>query len=146
MLGYDVYYSNLDNDNSLLEIAFKEERILLTCDQNLFKRASICGIKSFLLRGRTQAEKLAELAIHLNIRLRMNIQVSRCPLCNTKIRSISKNKINGKIPHFTSLYCKEFWFCSNCKQIYWKGSHWKKIEETLFQAQKIQDEQCGSNY
>jgi uncharacterized protein with PIN domain len=36
---------------------------------------------------------------------------------------------------------QSFWVCTNvsCAKVYWQGSHWKKIEETLRNASEILD-------
>ena len=44
MLGHDVTYNIQLNDNELLELAKKENRVLLTKDLELYKRAAAKGI------------------------------------------------------------------------------------------------------
>jgi uncharacterized protein with PIN domain len=135
MLGHDVKYSNKLNDAELAVIAKKERRILLTKDLELYQRAIAKGIDAFYVEGLTEAERLAELAKRFNIALVIDLKNSRCPRCNTKLRSIPKEKIAGKVEKNTFTYYDEFWKCPKCGNIYWQGAHWERIRATLAEAE-----------
>jgi len=141
MLGQDVEYSTGSDDEHLIEAAKAEKRILLTRDLRLYQLAQKRGVDAFLVEGAANAEKLARLARRFGFSLEVDIAVSRCPKCNTRIRGVSKEEVLDRIPGATSAYYDEFWECSGCGQIYWQGSHWKKIEKTLKEAkQALKDE------
>ena len=136
MMGYDVkYYNNLDDDD-LIDISIKENRILLTRDIELFRRAASRGADAFFVEGRDEIEKLAEIGKYFNIRLEVNVEISRCPKCNARIRPISKSEAEGRVPPATFRFYNEFWECPRCGQIYWQGSHWRRINRTLFEARE----------
>ncbi|MEM2431096.1 MAG: Mut7-C RNAse domain-containing protein [Candidatus Bathyarchaeia archaeon] len=137
MLGYDTKYFNNMSDNEILRVALEENRILLTRDYQFFRRANSSGVKAVFVEGGTHAERLANLSEQLNIKLEIDINESRCPKCNAKIRMINKEDIKDKIPSSTYKNYNEFWICSGCGQIYWKGSHWIKINNTLNQAKQV---------
>jgi uncharacterized protein with PIN domain len=138
MLGQDVKYSNQSEDAELIAIAKKEHRILLTRDLELYQRAVAKGIDAFYVEGRTEAEKLAELAVRFDFSLNIDLRRSRCPRCNTKIRLTPKEKLAGKVEKNTFAYYDEFWKCPKCGHIYWQGAHWKGILATLEEAKKNQ--------
>lgn len=137
MLGYDTKYSSSMSDDEILKAASEEGRVILTRDYEFFKRANVHGVKAVFVEGNTNAEKLADLSRQLNISLEININESRCPKCNAKIASIRKEKVKDKVPESTYSFYDEFWECSSCGQIYWKGSHWKKINNILKHAKQI---------
>lgn len=137
MLGHDVEYSNSLDDDELIDAAKEEERVLLTKDVSLYQKASIKSVKAFLVEGRTEYEKLAELSRKYNLKLEIDVSDSRCPKCNSRIRPVRKEEILEKIPESTSKFYNEFWACQNCGKIYWQGSHWKRINETLSQAKQV---------
>jgi uncharacterized protein with PIN domain len=137
MLGQDVKYSNQSEDAELTAIAEKEHRILLTRDLELYQRAVANSIDAFYVEGRTEAEKLAELAERFDFSLTINLKRSRCPRCNTQIHLTPKEKLAGKVEKNTFIHYDEFWQCSKCGQIYWQGAHWKGIQVTLEEAKKI---------
>jgi uncharacterized protein with PIN domain len=136
MLGYNVKYSNNSEDAQLLIIAKKERRILLTRDFELYQHAIARGIDAFYLEGKTEEEKLAQLAKRFAIKLEIDMATSRCPKCNNVVKPISKEKAAGKIEKSTFDHYDEFWRCPKCSQIYWQGAHWTRIRRTLSAAEK----------
>ncbi|MFQ6064054.1 MAG: Mut7-C RNAse domain-containing protein [Candidatus Bathyarchaeia archaeon] len=137
MLGQDVKYSRSLNDEQLLKAAKAESRVLLTRDLKLYQQARKRGVSTIMVEGSTEAEKLASLVDHFGIKLEMDVTVSRCPKCNTPIRTVSKDQVSNRIPETTATYYNEFWECPGCGQIYWQGAHWRRIEMTLEKARKI---------
>ena len=145
MLGQDVEYSKSLSDEQLIETTKTENRILLTRDLKLYQRARKQGVDTALIEGATKAEKLAGLAKRFNFKLEIDVTVSRCPKCNTPIKLVSKHEIVDRIPKATSTHYDKFWDCPGCGQIYWQGSHWKKIEKTLREARQALRGESVSN-
>jgi len=141
MLGYDASYQNDYSDNDLLSTAKSGSLTLLTADEELYRTATFRGIQSFLVRGKTEPERLAELAERYKLRLEIDTSKSRCPTCGSAIKETPKEDLEKRIPPATFKVYKTFWVCTNpsCAKTYWQGSHWKKIEQTLQAAKKILD-------
>ena len=137
MLGYDVKYSNKLDDARLITMAKKNKRILLTRDLELYEQATAKAVDAFYVQGKTETEKLAELTKRFNIKLDMNMATSRCPKCNTKVETTSKEEVVGKVEKSTFAYYNEFWKCPRCEQVYWQGAHWTRIRKTLEKAKEI---------
>ena len=137
MLGQDVTYSNKLADSVLIMTANKERRVLLTKDLKLHKCAIAKGIDAFYVEGRTEAEKLAELAKRFDFPLIIDLKRSRCPRCNGRIRLTPKEKLADIVEKNTFIYYNEFWKCQKCSRIYWQGAHWDGINATLEKANKI---------
>lgn len=137
MLGQDVEYSNQMDDSELLKTANKKRRVLLTKDIELYKRASARNIETFYVEGRTEAEKVAEIAGRFEIPLKINMEKSRCPACNARIKPIPKKDVTEKVEKNTFAFYNEFWTCPKCGKIYWQGAHWGNIQATLEKAEKI---------
>ena len=135
MLGHDVKYFPIADDNKLAEMAKQEKRILLTRDRELVQRATKLGVKSVLVEATEEANKLAFLAEHFGFKLEIDLRVSRCPKCNAELKIVTKEEVADEIPEATSRYYSEFWKCTGCGKVYWQGAHWKKIEKTLEKAQ-----------
>jgi uncharacterized protein with PIN domain len=136
MLGHDVVYTGSMNDSELILKAKKESRILLTRDVELYQQAIAKGADAFLLESSNQITNLAQTAKRFKFPLEINPEISRCPKCNTKIKAITKTEAAKKVPKTTLAHYNDFWQCPNCQQIYWRGAHWKKIEQTLAEARK----------
>jgi len=139
LIGNDVVYSRDLTDSELIRRAVTEARILLTSDVELYRRAVADGADSFLVKGGTEAERLARIAKRFRIDLNIDTATSRCPTCNATIRPIKKEEVKEKVPPSTYEVFNEFWECTNrdCGKIYWQGSHWKKIGEHLSKAERL---------
>ena len=136
MLGHDVIYSAVFDDSELLELAKREERVLLTKDLELYKRAIGRGLDAYYVEGKSEPERLAEVAKRYNLPLEIDMDKSHCTICNTKLTVTPKEQLQNELEKNTFTYYNRFWKCPNCGQIYWQGAHWKQITETLKQAQQ----------
>lgn len=143
ILGNDVIYSTPISDNELLSSAEKENRALLTRDLELYKRAIGRGLDAYYVEGKSESTRIAKVTDRYNLLLAINMNKSRCPICNTPIEPILKEKIKDQVKEKTYANYNQFWKCPNCGQIYWQGAHWKQIQNTLIQAQK---EKSQKNY
>ncbi len=135
MLGHDVTYNIQLNDNDLLELAKKENRVLLTKDLELYQRANAKGIDALYIEGKSESERLAEVAKRYSSTLEIDMEKSHCPVCNTKLEATPKEQLSGELEKNTFTYYDKFWKCPNCGQVYWQGAHWKQISNTLKEAQ-----------
>ncbi len=136
MLGQDVSYSTELSDSELLEQAKKENRVLLTKDLELYKRAIARGIEAFYVEGETESGRLAKLAQRYALTLAVDMEKSYCPICNTKLKATPKEQLTSELEKNTLTYYDQFWKCPNCGQIYWQGAHWKQIINTLNEAKE----------
>jgi uncharacterized protein with PIN domain len=137
MLGYDVKYMEDASDIHFIRIARKENRILLTNDKELYNRAKNMRLESYMITGKSEPERLASLAKEININLDIDTRTSRCPICNSILIPVNKSKIGDKAPSTTLSVYDKFWKCEGCEKIYWKGGHWKRIEDTLTKAKRL---------
>ena len=140
ILGYDtVSASDLSivDDDYLLDIAEGEDRILLTKDKELFQRAQKEGVKAVLVEGNSVEEQLAYLVKNNIIELHDVPSLERCPRCNGPLVKVPKSEVKGLVPVSVYMSHDEFWMCTNCGQIYWKGSHWKKMKEFVERVKNL---------
>lgn len=128
IFGFDsLYYNNISDDN-ILSLCIDTSRILLTSDKELFKRAIKHNVKCILLNG-NEEDNLVKISSLLNIRLRFNINNSRCALCNTPLKKVTKECVKNTIPNNVYNRFEEFYYCSTCNKVYWEGSHIRRILE-----------------
>ena len=143
MMGHDAEFPLILDDDRLMVLAKKENRILLTRDLDLYKRSASQGIDAFYVEGKTEAERLAALSKRFGIALEIDLSVSRCPRCNTAIRSVQKGDVADRVEKNTFTHYNEFWECPKCGKVYWQGAHWPKILETLDEAKRRLNEASG---
>jgi len=139
MIGYEAIYANDKQDQDLLSLARRESLTLLTSDEELYRNAISRGIDSFLVEGGTEAERLADVAERYHLNLRIDTATSKCPVCGWSIRQVPKKDVEASVPPTTFKVYQGFWVCTNprCAKVYWQGSHWERIEQTLESARKI---------
>ncbi len=139
LIGCDVTYLSAAQDEQLIQKAAAENRVLLTSDTVLYRLAVARGVEAFLVKGNSEADKLARVTKRFGIRLEVDTSTSRCPTCGSLIESVSKDSVKARVPPTTFEAYEEFWICTNpkCRKIYWQGSHWKKIHELLKEANQL---------
>jgi uncharacterized protein len=137
ILGQDVEYSIEMDDSELIVAAKTNRRILLTRDFELYQRTMARNVNVHYIKGRTEAEKIAELAKRYEFLLEIDMKKSRCPMCNTRIKPISKKELEENMEEKTFSFHDKFWTCPKCNKLYWQGSHWGGIKSTLEKAEKI---------
>jgi uncharacterized protein with PIN domain len=140
MMGHDAEFPAVLDDDNLMVLAKRENRILLTRDLELYKRSTARGIDVFYVEGKNEAERLAALAKRFGLALVIDLRFSRCPRCNTMIQAVPKEKIAEKVKKNTFAHYDEFWECPKCGKVYWQGAHWPKIRETLEEAKRLVNE------
>ncbi len=132
MLGYDTLYAGSLSDYSILEMLGRDDgRILLTRDRGLCRRALNKGYRCILLREFSVEDDLYILARKLKLELRVDPSRSRCPVCNAPLREARREEVEGKVPPSILRLHDKFWICTGCGKVYWRGGHWRGIEEVL---------------
>ncbi|MEM1526059.1 MAG: Mut7-C RNAse domain-containing protein [Ignisphaera sp.] len=135
LLGYDTTYYRIIEDWKLIRIAKEEDRILLTRDLGLYRRARKQNIKALFIEDPDVVKVLAILSLKYSIRLDFDKNDSRCTQCNSLLRyTTSLIDISHKVSKDIALKYNEFWICPSCGKVYWQGNHWKTIFEVLEKA------------
>jgi uncharacterized protein len=130
--GYDTEYMKDTPDDALIEKAARDNRILLTRDEALVARARKRGVETIYLKSEGDEEALAQLATELH--LTFDPTQARCPKCNHTVDKVEKGEVEDKVPEGTYRVVDDYWLCPGCSGVYWRGSHWPRIVETLSQA------------
>lgn len=124
LMGIDAEYAENDiSDEELLEKAKEEDRILITRDKELGKNGGVV-----LVTKKPPEELIPSIIKEFDVDIE---PMTRCSKCNSKVETIDKEKVKDKVP--SGIYEKQdgFWICDGCGQIYWQGSHWEHIIETV---------------
>ncbi len=130
ILGYDTKYIKNINDKKIIEIAEKEGRIVITRDKLLAKKS-----KGIYINEKDIEKQLKKVVKCLNLNIEKEKILTRCTICNIKVVRIEKEKVKGKVPEYVWNNNENFWICPTCNRIYWIGSHWNKMEETIKKLQ-----------
>ena len=128
MLGFDCLYRNDYEDQELAEILQREERILLTRDRRLLMRKAVTH--GYCPRSLDSLEQLTEVIQRFDLRKRI-APFHRCLRCNHLLETVPKEAVLDRLEPLTKLYFDDFRICPNCKQIYWKGSHYEQMQDLV---------------
>ncbi len=130
ILGFDVYYADkVISDGSILEIAKKERRKIITMDKQLKESAKRRGIDVVDVENEDLDNQIRTVLSMYPIEEHKIL--SRCTICNTPLVEIEKDRVAGRVPDKVLRYHDKFWYCKKCDKIYWKGSHWDKMKERI---------------
>lgn len=132
MLGYDTLYFADSDDDELIRIAIREDRILLTRDELLCRRRMIRSRCFFVDWGST-GEQVRQVMKRFSLKLSRENLFTRCTICNGEIVPIAKSDVVDRVPPYVYKTQNEFGYCKRCDKIYWRGTH---IEHVLDALQK----------
>lgn len=127
MCGHDAAYAldyDLEADDRLLDFARKEGRTLITRDRHLADRTD----DALLLRSTDVVEQLRELR-NAGVRLTLETEPAHCGACNGHLDRVPPETATPE--YAPDPGDQAMWRCRACGQLFWKGSHWTKVEDTL---------------
>lgn len=133
MLGFDTLYRNDYTDRAIAQVAAEEERVVLTRDVGLLKQKVIRW--GYWLRSQHLAEQLTEVIRHFQLKPGMK-PFERCLACNGKVVPVSKESVVDALPPKTKRYFNEFFQCPSCQRVYWKGSHYDRMQAFVKMARE----------
>jgi uncharacterized protein with PIN domain len=130
MLGLDARYDNHATDDELVDTSLRERRIILTRDLGLLKRAAVTH--GYWVRSTVPLEQAREVVRRFDLRTQVQ-PLTRCLRCNGPIEPVDKQEVRDQIPPRTAAWCKAYYRCTSCGQVYWPGTHYERMQETIAQ-------------
>jgi len=118
MAGFDAHYRNDLSDSELVRISTGEHRMLLTRDVGLLKHSALTHAS--FVRETDPRRQFVEVLKRFDLR-RPAAAFSRCLECNEPLERSGSS---------------EFHRCPACARIYWKGSHYRRMQSFLAQVFK----------
>ena len=128
MLGFDCLYQNDYDDKDLAKLIQHEERILLTRDRRLLMRKVVKY--GYCPRSLDPTVQLTEIAQRFDLAGKI-VPFHRCLRCNHLLEPVSKEAILERLEPLTKKHFDDFRICPACKQIYWKGSHYERMQKLI---------------
>jgi uncharacterized protein with PIN domain len=128
LLGFDVAYCQNADDRQLLEVMVRENRALLTRDRRLLMHAIVQH--GYWPRSQNADEQTIEVVRRFDLS-ELIAPFTRCLRCNAPLEAAAKADIISKLEPLTKIYYDRFRRCPDCKQIYWSGSHFPKLQRRV---------------
>jgi len=124
IFGYDTRYAdNAASDDEIARLAAEEGRVVVTRDRALAART-----RSVLLGMDDDLDaQLAKVFAATGQGPQREALFTRCSLCNEPLREAGTQEIAQAVPEAVVQPDRSFKKCTNCGQVYWKGTHWDRI-------------------
>ena len=125
MLGFDAQYRSCWSDEELVRVAAAERRVLLTRDRGLLKHSAVTH--GYWLRETDSRRQALEIVQRFDL-VRSIRPFTRCMACNGMLQVVSKRAVWKELPQRTADLHDEFQQCEACGRVYWKGSHYARMQ------------------
>jgi uncharacterized protein with PIN domain len=128
LTGFDCLYETNYADARIAAIAAEQGRIVLTRDVFLLKRNQIKW--GYWLRSQNSEVQLREVLVYFGLYYRLR-PFSRCTVCNGDLHPVDKNDISHRLEPQTKAGFDQFFRCESCGRIYWRGSHYERMQQMI---------------
>ena len=128
--GYDAWWSYGVEDDELIRLAQRENRILLTSDSGIMKTPTIINGEVPALFVPREMNVSSQVGFVFE-QYRLNQRPPRCMKCGGKLAWIPKTSVRQEAPPKTYCWLDDFYRCLRCGQLFWKGTHWDNILRKL---------------
>src|SRR5262249_26474683 len=127
--GYDTEIASPSfTDKQIMDQAIRDNRLLLTRDSHILEMKESEKYVIWL-----RSNNVEECVKELNSKLHINWlykTFSRCLLCNFPLSNPPNHSLS-QVPEDVKERSKQFWYCENCKKVYWEGSHTSRMLKKL---------------
>jgi uncharacterized protein with PIN domain len=128
LLGFDTLYRNDFNDPQIVRLSVDERRIALTRDRGLLKHGELTH--GYCVRSDAPMDQAREVLTRFDLRGSV-APFSRCTMCNHPIRIVAKDQVEHRLLPGARREQDEFRYCPGCDRIYWKGSHFARLQRLV---------------
>jgi len=128
--GYAALARPATSGEALAGTAEGKGLVLLTSDSEVLDRKSArAGTLAVVWVPSTLSprEQLGLVMKDLGLRPRE----PRCMACGGELRPARKEDVLPRIPPRTARWKDEYFLCAGCDRLFWRGTHWERIERAL---------------
>ncbi len=128
LLGFDTVTDGSADDGDLVEISVNDRRILLTKDRPLLKRAAVTH--GYLVRAVQPDDQVVEVVRRFDLKEAARPFI-RCMECNGVVAPVPKAEVDHLLEPLTRRYFEEFRQCPDCERVFWRGSHFTRLQRLV---------------
>jgi len=128
-LGYEAIFEHGIDDAALVERASQEGGIVLSSDRPLFDRRPL---RSGEVRGLfvPRHAPVLDQAFYVLRELELGVRALRCMSCGGALAAVTRSDVAAEVPEKSLRAFDEFFRCEGCRRVYWRGTHFERIEAT----------------
>lgn len=131
LLGFDTRYRNDYDDATIVGLAQREQRIILTRDKGLLKHGAVTH--GYWVRATAPREQLREVVRAFDL-YGQTAPFTRCMKCNGLLKPVDKATVADRLPEGVRQDFEVFFQCRRCRQVYWRGSHYERMQALIGEA------------
>ena len=128
LLGYDTLYANNTTPAQLLAIGQSGARVVLTRGETAKRFPCLKNVLS--LKSEYPPEQLREVVERFALDTHAGVW-TRCTICNARVERVDKATVEELVEAKIFRLYEEFYRCTGCSHIYWRGSHVERILRNL---------------
>ncbi len=130
LAGFDCLYSATDpGDARIAELAWEQQRVVLTRDVGLLKRNQVTW--GYRLRNVQPKAQFREVVEYFKLKQWFDL-FNRCSVCNSvELLPLSRGEALSFMPEGVPKMVDELWRCQGCGKVYWQGSHYDRIQRFM---------------
>jgi uncharacterized protein with PIN domain len=136
LCGFNTYYDNNYDDQTIIDISLSEKRLILTHDRGLLKNSRVT--RGYWVRSLDPDKQIMEIIERFDLKNNFN-PFARCLECNEVLTDIKKEEVISSLMPKTKKYYDTFKKCPGCDRIYWEGSHYEKMKKFIQKLMNSED-------
>ena len=132
IMGYDTLFFDGSDDSSMVSIAVKQGRVMLTRDTEIMKRRVVTTgrLRAILIRSDEPEVQMRQVIRELKLDCQFR-PFTLCLECNRPLMERSKEEVRGRVPPYVFQTQEQYMECPLCHRIYWRGTHWETMIKKL---------------
>ena len=127
-IGYDTVYDESLHDRALVEIANREDRVLLTRDRHLLRE--LRPRRAVEITADAPLDQLQSLVTALDLPLPDDL-FRRCLVCNAPLDEVPEAEAAVLLPPAARALPGPVRRCATCGRVFWPGSHVRRMTRAL---------------
>lgn len=134
--GYRALWFPDIEDAALLREARELDATVLTTDSLMMERGVLRdGVipALWLPPALTKREQLGLVLREFNL----DVRPPRCTRCGGELAAVPKESVRERIPPKTWRWIDEYFICRKCGHLFWKGTHWQRIQKVLLACGRV---------
>lgn len=127
--GFDVLYFRRIEDHELVDLARRENRILLTRDSGLIEKSKSVSGRLFIDSQRWE-DQVAQVLTAFDL-WDAAAPHTRCLECNSPLKPLTRERARNLVTPYVLEHAEAFALCPECGRVYWKGTHFADMNRRL---------------
>ena len=124
LLGFDVAFFKEAAKNDIIQSVLSDKRVILSTDRRLLMRKEVQ--RGYCVRSDDANHQTLEVVRRFDLANHIT-PFTRCPHCNGAVEPVDKAEVLECLEPKTKAFYDDFTRCTECKKIYWEGSHTERL-------------------